>query len=162
MLLPDGEYDFEVSEAKDKTSNAGNEMIALTLKVWDINGKEFYVRDWLMEQNPRAKMKMLRFCQTTGITESYDAGSIDQNVCFALAGRVLIGHQDSPDFGPQNRVIDYLPTVDQISQDIPAEYAEKPPLLGVPAAQTNAARQAADEQTRANIAAGVDDDGVPF
>lgn len=151
MMLPDGEYDFEVEKAEDGVSKKDNEMVALTLKVWDANGKVQFVRDWLMDINERAQLKMLNFCETTGTMEAYNAGRVDAIVCQGLVGRVLIGHQNSDDYGPQNRVIDYCPSVDQISQDR---------ALGVPMAQQRAARKAAEE--RAAESGGTDAEGRPL
>ena len=38
FLLPEGKFSFEVAKAEQKTSKAGNDMIAITLHVYDGNG----------------------------------------------------------------------------------------------------------------------------
>ena len=45
-LLTEGVYDFEVITAIDKESKSGNEMIALSLRVFGSSGETHFVNDY--------------------------------------------------------------------------------------------------------------------
>lgn len=137
MLIPDGEYDFEVESAEDKTSKGGNEMIALTLKVWDHNGAAREIRDWLVNSDAAmCQLKIRKFCEATDLMEAYQDGSLNAMMCQGVAGRVAIGATENAQYGPQNVVEGYLHDSDQ----------EPQAPLGVPAEQTRRANAAlADE-----------------
>ena len=49
-LMENGIYDFQVIKATEKISKSGNEMIELQLKVWESNGRERFIFDYLLEQ----------------------------------------------------------------------------------------------------------------
>lgn len=56
FLLPDGEYDFTVTEAEEKQSAKGNDMIALKLTAYTPDGGERALRrlaDGRLAQAPR-------------------------------------------------------------------------------------------------------------
>ena len=53
-LLDPGIYNFQVIESTFKTSSTGNPMIVLKLMIWDKNGKEFIVFDYLVGTNGMA------------------------------------------------------------------------------------------------------------
>lgn len=138
MMLPDGEYDFEVEGAEETISkNSGNEMIVLNLRVFDPKGGSCLVRDWLVSSDkPLCKLKVRNFCEAVGILDSYESGTLDAVTCNGAAGRLVLGHQDSPSYGPQNSVVDYCKPSRPVT--------EPQPPLGVPASQAKAARAAAE------------------
>lgn len=146
MVLPAGEYDFEVAEAEDKTSKNGNEMIELQLRVFGEDGGARMVKDWLL---PTFELKLNRFCRAVGLSDAYETGTLDAFACKQMSGKLKLGVEDSAEYGKQNRVKDYVaPEIapEEFNQDDPGPPTPK----GVPAAQTRAAR-----------AAGQDDD-IPF
>ena len=46
---PKGSYNAEITSAIEKQSKAGNDMIALELKVYNANGDFRTMKDWLLE-----------------------------------------------------------------------------------------------------------------
>lgn len=108
-LMPDGTYDFLVKEANHhRSQTTGNESIKLTLAVYDNNGREHKVYCYLTP----AYMKLLaHFCNATGLTQAYEAGSLSAAMCVNQAGKCIIG-RDEPEFGskysPKNVIVDFL------------------------------------------------------
>lgn len=148
MVLPPGEYDFEVASAAEKTSKNGNEMIELSLRVFPRDGSGArLVRDWLVSGTPMGDLKINRFCHCTGLQDAYFADELSAMLCEGQAGTLKLTITGSEQYGDQNQVKDYIVVVpEQLNQDDPG-----PPLpKGVPTAQTQ----------RANSVASNDD--IPF
>jgi hypothetical protein len=106
-LIPDGtECDFEVIEAKDTVSKKGNDMIALTLRVFRDDGRTSQLRDWLL---PSIPMKLLRFCEATGLKDKYDSGSLAAADCAGRAGKLVVGVQKDKtgEYPDQNSIKSY-------------------------------------------------------
>jgi hypothetical protein len=108
MLMPIGEYDFQVTEAEEKDSSKGNPMIALKLDVFMEDGKVRFQRDWLMTSSPSMEYKFRPFCEAVGILDLYESGNVDAQALIGRGGRVSIGQQDDKKYGPQNTVKDYV------------------------------------------------------
>jgi hypothetical protein len=114
LVMPEGEYDFEVIEAADTVSKKGNDMITVKLKVFAPDGGFRLVTDYLME---KMAFKLRHFCETTGMIDRYDAGDLMARHCEGRTGRVLIQvepeqrgkDRDGNDktFPPKNSVGDY-------------------------------------------------------
>jgi hypothetical protein len=148
MLISEGEYDFEVLKADDKLSSGGNDMIALVMRVWDHEGVERQVRDWLVNSDAAmCQLKIRNFCASTGLMEQYQDGSLDAMACTGVAGRVAIGSKTDPQYGPQNTVQGY---VCEAAEAVQAEPLPKGPT----AKQTKRANEA--------LAEAASDDDVPF
>jgi hypothetical protein len=151
-LLPTGEYDFDVVSAEAKQSKAGNDMIALKLRVYpNDGGSPRTVKDWLMAQ---MGFKLRHFCYATGLDASYDNGTLTDIDCNGVAGRLKLGIQESAEFGKQNSVKDYV-VPSMASDELPNEDPPPPPPkkqkpVGVSTSQTQAANAAAA------------DDDIPF
>lgn len=86
-LMPDGIYPFEVIEAMSTISKSDNEMIKLTLKVWDHNGIERIINDYLLEAY---LFKLLSFCESTNLLDKYDSGTVLDTDCYGKTGKVHI------------------------------------------------------------------------
>jgi hypothetical protein len=137
MLLPDGDYPFEVASAEDKISSSNNEMIALQLRVFKPDGAARTQRDWLVN-SPSAmmQMKIRHFARSCGLMDQYNAGTLDSLTCQGAAGVVKIRSKNDEQYGPQNYVADYVSE---------SEEAEADPLpKGPTAAQTKAANGVAE------------------
>jgi hypothetical protein len=124
MILPDGEYDFEVMDAKDTTSKTkGNEMIALNMKLFAPDGTTPYIRDWLVNSDhPLCQMKIRHFAQATNKMAEYEAGTLSAMDCEGACGRVKVGSREQEGFGLQNSIEDYVWDKDQESQDAAPTY----------------------------------------
>ncbi len=70
-LCPDGTYIYQVIKSEEKVSKAGNEYLAFTLKVWDLEGREHLIFTNL------ALIKLLKhFCDVNDMKELYQHGVI--------------------------------------------------------------------------------------
>lgn len=114
-LLPEGEYDFEVIAAEEAISKAGNEMIVLRLRVFDQDGDQRTIRDWLMSDNHR---KLRGACETMGLLDRYDAGSLDAADFIGRVGRVklVIRKDKTGQYPDQNGVAFYVRPGDEKRQ----------------------------------------------
>ena len=85
--IPVGDYAFEVLNATDKLSKAGNEMIELTLRV-HVGESARQAKDYLMEA---FGLKLLHFCECTGLHPKYLAGTFTAEDCLGKTGFLIIG-----------------------------------------------------------------------
>ena len=110
-LIEPGIYDFEVMDAKDKTSKSGNEMIELRLKVWDKNGLEHHIYDYLLEA---LAFKLKHFSKVSGLLVKYEHGTIFATDCIGKSGKVEViiqKGQPNPNGGvysDKNSIKDYI------------------------------------------------------
>ncbi len=104
LCLPPGVYDCEVLEAEDAISKAGNEMIAMVLAVYDSEGQQRKVRDWLLES---VAYKLRHACETFGLAEKYEAGELEAGDFIGRPGRVKLKVTKDPNYPDKNSVADY-------------------------------------------------------
>lgn len=107
-LLPAGEYSFTVMHAENATSKKGNQMIKLSLEIYDNNGLARYVTDYLMEA---LAYKLRHFCDTTGLEEKYQQGQFDASDCIGKSGQCKLKVEKTEDYAPKNAVQDYVKNV---------------------------------------------------
>jgi len=88
-ILPAGTYDFEVLDAKEKTAKSGNDMIELTLNVFESKGKNYRMWDYLVA-TPKAQFKILNFCEAVGIKDKFLAGNLTAFDCLKKTGLVKV------------------------------------------------------------------------
>lgn len=113
-LIEEGTYDFEVIKSMRKISKSNNPMAELKLSIWDHEGKQHLIFDYLVFSTvPLNIRKVKHFCDTTGLSENYQQGQLPEELA-RLSGKVHIGIQEGqpkPEGGyyPQkNYVIDYI------------------------------------------------------
>jgi hypothetical protein len=105
-LWPRGTYDFEVVNATDEVSKAGNEMIKLQLRVFDASGSTQMVWDYLLSSIAE---KLMHAAEAFGLTSQYDAGELDASDFEGKAGQVILYIQKGKDGYPdKNAVADYV------------------------------------------------------
>lgn len=106
-LIPVGTYPFEVMEAEDKLSKAGNDMIQVELRVFMPDGRERGVLDWLME---KVAYKLFHFCTYSGLATEYGNGTLKAADCVGKTGYCSIGVQEDKtgQYPPRNNVKDYV------------------------------------------------------
>ena len=75
-LLPKGEYDFEIIDATEKTSAAGNDMIELTLRVSNGDGMARVLTDYLL---PKRAGKLRNCCAACGVLQKYESGVVSDD-----------------------------------------------------------------------------------
>jgi hypothetical protein len=106
MVLPPGVYDFEVAEATEKVSKAGNDMIELQLRVFPGDGgSPRLLRDWLVST---MELKLNRFCYATGLEDAYNEGSLTAFACLGASGQCRVTVEGDEKYGDQNRIKDYV------------------------------------------------------
>jgi hypothetical protein len=105
-LLRKGDYDFEILDASEKKSAAGNEMIELKLRVSNGNGLSRTVNDYLLGK--RAE-KLRHCCAVCGLLDKYETGCLSGDDFAGKRGRLKLsierGKRGYPD---RNVVEDYL------------------------------------------------------
>lgn len=106
-MLPEGEYPFEVFEAEEKISSKGNDMIALTVKVFKEDGQFNYVMDYLMEG--AMQYKLLHACAACGLSEKYESGDVSARDFIGKTGMLKLGTQEAKGEWPaKNNIKDYV------------------------------------------------------
>lgn len=105
-LLPKGWYDFEVMDAQDAVSKkSGRDMIKLKLRVFNPNGGEKHVYDYLIETAPT---HLFDFCESVGLETEYHQGTLTAADCMGRAGRVQIAIDDrDKNYEPKNVAKNY-------------------------------------------------------
>jgi hypothetical protein len=112
--LPDGLYDFAVTEHKLTYSKNGNAMIALKLRIIH-DGQEFNVFDNLIGTKNMA-WKTKHFCDTTGLEKEYIAKQFNERLCANKRGTCAIGFVGATPkndgsgqmWKAKNEVVDYI------------------------------------------------------
>lgn len=84
-LLPEGVYTWECVKAISKVSQAGNDMIEITLKIWGPDGKDHIVFDRLM---PAMMYKLKHYFDSCGHPEIYQSGNVKSNDCEHKSGNL--------------------------------------------------------------------------
>ncbi len=109
-LLPAGEYDADIVEAKEERSKNNNDMIHLTFSIYDINGRQHYIHDYLMVIEGM-EYKIRHFCYTNKLENEYDSGFIDAAVCLKVKKcriKVKIKKDTTGQYPDKNVIADYL------------------------------------------------------
>lgn len=115
-LIEPGIYQFLVMAGEDVISKNGNEMIKLTIKIWDKNGSERIVFDYLLTQIPH---KIRHFCTTTDQLHKYEQGTLSDRDCKGKSGNLKLGIQKDKtgQYKDKNVVIDYVPTLSIVGNE---------------------------------------------
>lgn len=87
-LFKAGIYSFKVTNAQDQTSKSGNEMLKITLEIYDDMGNIHHLFDYLLEAMAH---KLHSFCKSVGLLELYKNGALHSNDCIGKCGLVEIG-----------------------------------------------------------------------
>ena len=103
--FPAGEYDYTVEAAEDTTSKAGNEMIKLTLHVYNAEGHKRVLFDYLLDS---AAWKIKQFAASCGLLDRYDSGEIEAYEMVGKSGRLKLKIESSAEYGDQNKVAFYI------------------------------------------------------
>jgi hypothetical protein len=105
-LLPKGDYDFEIVDAWETHSTAGNEMIELEVRISDGNGLSRKLADYLVPKRP----EKLRHCAAAcGVLDRYEAGEVSESDFKGKRGRLKLGVERAKrGFPPRNIIQDYV------------------------------------------------------
>lgn len=127
QLLKEGEYDAVVMASEDKVSaNSGNPMMALTLAVYDKEGKPHDVRDFLVFTKTMM-WKVVHFADSAGLLKEYEEQKLCSEIAIDRRVRVKItieeggnipedklkGKSIGSKYPDKNKVEDYVKKADQ-------------------------------------------------
>ncbi len=127
-LLQPGEYDFVVKNAEATRSKAsGKPMMKLTLGVYDKNGREHTIVDYLLDS---IMYKVRGFAYGTGLDDRYETGGFLPEECMNRTGKceiIIDEPEPGSKFNPKNVVKNYvkrlkteqkiIPSIDQTMND---------------------------------------------
>lgn len=105
---PAGTYDFTVKEAEEGISAAGNEQIKLTLLVYNRQGQQRTVSDYL-PASKKAQWKVRHFAESVGMVRQYDSGELPTREMQGRPGRCKLGVEEATGtYAAKNKVLDYV------------------------------------------------------
>lgn len=133
-LLPEGEYDFQVSKSARRTSKQGNAMAELQIKTWDRFGKICMIFDYLVFSTVNMNIrKISHFCKSVGLHAKYKEGNLPEELD-GYSGKCLVGIQDqqsNPNGGfypKKNVVLDYIEQNPSIENKKVEEFSDEIPF----------------------------------
>jgi len=105
-LLAAGEHAARITEAVEKPSKAGRDMIELTVIVPAADGSERTLRDWLTDSSLGA-LKLRHAAEAVGALAKYEAGEIGQADFPGHDVRVKVSIEKRRGYPDANRIDDY-------------------------------------------------------
>ena len=103
---PPGVYDFEVSESEERTSKNGNDMIALTLKVYNTAGESRTVFDYLLSS---ILYKLKHAAEACGAGDKYERGELTSVDFYGKTGKLKLRIDPAQNgYAAKNAVQDYV------------------------------------------------------
>lgn len=91
-LCEPGIYEFRVDKATPRQSSSGNPMIELELTVFADDGGEYKVFDYLVATD-KMQWKIRHFCDALRMTDAYEQGKFQPNMCVNKHGFADIIYQ---------------------------------------------------------------------
>lgn len=122
-LMPFGTIcDFEIVNADDKVSSAGNDMIKLAVKVFKPSGEEQIVDDFLLES---MEYKLRHAASACGLIDKYSAGELHAYDFPGKTGKCKMGikRDKTGQYPPKNVINNYIKRPDNESGAAPAKTA---------------------------------------
>ncbi len=106
-LLPKGDYDFEILDAWEKASEAGNPMIELKVRVSkNGNGLTRVLADYLLPKRPE---KLRHCCAACDLIGEYESGSLNDEDFRGKRGRLKLAVEKGRNgYFPRNVIEDYI------------------------------------------------------
>jgi hypothetical protein len=105
-LLAVGWHDGEITEAVEKRSKRGNEMIEVTVIIPAADGTERTLRDWFTD-SPLGALKLRHAAEAVGALAKYESGEIGQAEFPGHAVRVKVSIEKRRGYPDANRIEDY-------------------------------------------------------
>lgn len=101
-LLKEGEYDAVITSSADKSSSSGNPMMDMTVTVFDEEGREHPVRDFLVFTNTMM-WKVIHFADSAGILKDYEEGKLCSEKAIDCRVRVKVNIEEGNEI-PEDRL----------------------------------------------------------
>jgi hypothetical protein len=105
QLAPEGTYDFDVLESRDRLSKSGNAMIEVKLGIYTGERITHHVYDYLL---PQMEAKLRHFCDSAGLLTKYESASLEAADCKGRSGKCRIVQTQDAGYDPKNTVKDYV------------------------------------------------------
>jgi hypothetical protein len=116
-----GIYDFEVLEATDEVSSAGNDMIKIKIGIWIGDKIVCNVFDYLL---PKLEAKLRHACDSCGLLDKYQSGTLSSWDFVGRTGKVKIKiDKETNEYPAKNSVEDY---VCRPAKDLNAQHVAPP------------------------------------
>jgi hypothetical protein len=101
-LWGDGEYEFEIVDAREKVSLAGNEMIELRVRIFRPDGASRTISDYLLAK----RMGKLRNASVAcGLLDKYQTGDLSGENFVGKRGRLKLAVEKSKNGYPDRNVV---------------------------------------------------------
>lgn len=131
QLLKEGIYDAVITASQDTMSSKGSPMMDMTVSVFDENGKQVDVRDFLVFTKPMM-WKIIHFASSAGIMKEYEMRRMCSQVAINRRVQVHIGIDQGKEipqdklqgkplgskYPDKNKVIDYIKKEDQNQPEV--------------------------------------------
>lgn len=116
-LWPEGVYSFEIFKTDDKPSRSGNQMITLSMFIYNENGDKKIVNDYLLEA---AAYKLRHAAVTCGLMSHYENGFLACADFEEKTGKVKVGIEKdkSGNYSDKNVIKDYIPSDHQLHKAV--------------------------------------------
>lgn len=115
--LDAGTYDAELTSVEEKTSKAGNPMLAV---IWTVpfNGRDFRIRDFVV--NPSTLFKLKAIAKAWHLHKEFDDGTFSLDDYIGKLIVLKLDVQTSAGYGDQNQVVGYEESSGQMPPREPA------------------------------------------
>jgi hypothetical protein len=90
-LLPKGEYPFEIADAKEQKSKAGNDMLVLEVDCIGESGARKRITDYIVPGTIWADKKLHDLMWSVGLGEKYASGTITADDLVGRSGLAAVG-----------------------------------------------------------------------
>jgi hypothetical protein len=100
----DGIYDYEIKDASEETSRAGNDMIKLEVWIFNQAGNRKLLFEYLVASE-KAAWKVREFAASSGLLTQYDTGTLIANEIVGRTGMCEVGIQPERDGYPEKNVV---------------------------------------------------------
>jgi hypothetical protein len=104
--IPVGWHEAQIHEASETRSKYDNEMIELSIFVFDTEGNERILKDWLTNSKLGA-VRLRHACEAIGALAQYDAGEIVPTIFPGCTCRVYVGIEKKRGYHDRNVIQDY-------------------------------------------------------
>lgn len=107
-LLPDGTYDFEITETEKGISKKGNEMWIIKQTFFDLEGNGRIIKTWITFGNNYGERMFRHLADTCGLIAQYDGGNLKHSDFVGKSGRADIIQRQDDKLTWWNSVKDYV------------------------------------------------------
>lgn len=112
VALVKGMADFEIEQVSEEKSSNGNDMLKVTLKVWDQEGTEGKIWDYI---TTTAQWKLKQLLDAVGQGDKYETGEIHTHELEGKTGKLKIRIQKATgEYGEKPAVAEYVKKSGQV------------------------------------------------